>query len=305
MWYRVKCNHERQTNAMKISKIISSGVPSLSFEIFPPKVDTALADVKEAARKIAALSPSFMSVTYGAGGTTAGLTLEVADAVENGFGVTALAHMTCLSSDKSVIKEHLSALREKGIENVLALRGDVPAGAEPHRGDYAHASDLARDIVSFGGFCVGGACYPEGHPESPSQKEDIENLKIKAEAGCEFFTTQMFFDNNILYNFLYKIREAGIKVPVIAGIMPVTNVSQIKRICALSGTALPQRFKQIVDRYSSDPRAMAQAGIAYATEQIVDLYANGIGAVHVYSMNKPEVAEAIVRNVGAIIGRPE
>ncbi|MBR6916090.1 MAG: methylenetetrahydrofolate reductase, partial [Clostridia bacterium] len=155
---------------MKISKIISSGVPSLSFEIYPPKVDTALEDVKEAARKIAALSPSFMSVTYGAGGTTAGLTLEVADAVENGFGVTALAHMTCLSSDKSVINEHLRSLREKGIENVLALRGDVPAGAEPHRGDYAHASDLARDIVSFGGFCVGGACYPEGHPESPSQK---------------------------------------------------------------------------------------------------------------------------------------
>ena len=290
---------------MKIADIVKGKAPSLSFEIFPPKSTTALSDVKDAARRIAAIEPSFMSVTYGAGGTTAGLTLEVADAVENGFGVTALAHMTCLSSDKSVIKEHLSALREKGIENVLALRGDVPAGAEPHRGDYAHASDLARDIVSFGGFCVGGACYPEGHPESPSQKEDVENLKIKAEAGCEFFTTQMFFDNNILCNFLYKVREAGIKVPVIAGIMPVTNGSQIKRICALSGTALPQRFKQIVDRYSSDPRAMAQAGIAYATEQIVDLYANGIGAVHVYSMNKPEVAEAIVRNVGAIIGRPE
>lgn len=288
---------------MKISKILSGSAPSLSFEIFPPKVDTALADVKKAAEKIAALSPSFMSVTYGAGGTTAGLTLEVADAVENEYRVTALAHLTCLSSGKKVIREQLFSLRERGIENVLALRGDCPAGAEAHGEDYRHASDLCEDIVSFGGFCIGGACYPEGHPESASQKEDIENLKIKADAGCEFFTTQMFFDNNILYNFLYKIREAGIKVPVIAGIMPVTNGSQIKRICSLSGTALPQRFKQIVDRYSSDPRAMAQAGIAYATEQIVDLFANGIGAVHVYSMNKPEVAEAITHNISAIIGR--
>lgn len=286
---------------MKITDIISSGVPSLSFEIFPPKSDTALSDVREAAGRIASLRPSFMSVTYGAGGTTAGLTVELADAVKNEFGVTALAHLTCLSSGEAVIRDQLDALRARGIENILALRGDLPAGADPHRGDFRHASDLAERIKVYGGFCVGGACYPEGHPESASQKEDVLNLRKKADAGCEFFTTQMFFDNNVLYNFMYKIREAGITVPVIAGIMPVTNGRQIKRICALSGTALPPRFRQIVDRYSDDPAAMEQAGIAYATEQIVDLYANGINAVHVYSMNRPETAAGIVRNVSAII----
>ncbi len=289
---------------MKITEIISGPLPSLSFEIFPPKADTALCDVKEAARKIASLSPSFMSVTYGAGGTTAGLTLELADAVKNEFGVTALAHLTCLSSDRAGIKARLDSLRGRGIENVLALRGDRPADADPHRGDYRHASDLVADIAAYGGFCIGGACYPEGHPESPSQKEDIENLRVKEEAGCSFFTTQMFFDNNVLYNFMYKIREAGITVPVIAGIMPVTNGNQIKRICALSGTDLPQRFRQIVDRYSSDPRAMAQAGVIYAAEQIVDLFANGIRAVHVYSMNRPETAAAIAGAVGAILRQP-
>ncbi len=286
---------------MKITEIISGPLPSLSFEIFPPKVSTALEDVKDAAKRIAELSPSFISVTYGAGGTTAGLTLELADAVKNEFGVTALAHLTCLSSGRDVIKRQLDALREKGIDNVLALRGDRPADSSAHVRDFSHASDLAAEIRAYGGFCIGGACYPEGHPESPSQKEDILNLKIKADAGCEFFTTQMFFDNNILYNFLYKIREAGINVPVVAGVMPVTNGSQIKRICALSGTALPQRFRQIVDRYSSDPRAMAQAGIAYATEQIIDLYANGIRAVHVYSMNRPETAKRIAENISEII----
>ena len=286
---------------MKVIDIIKGSSPSLSFEIFPPKVSTALEDVKDAARKIASLSPSFMSVTYGAGGTTADLSLDVADAVKNGLGVTVLAHLTCLSSGRDVIRRQLDALRAKGIENVLALRGDRPAGASSFSGDFSHASDLAAEIKSYGGFCVGGACYPEGHPESPSQKDDIKNLKIKADAGCEFFTTQMFFDNNVLYNFLYKIREAGITVPVVAGIMPVTNASQIKRICALSGTALPPRFRQIVDRYGSDPAAMAQAGVAYATEQIIDLFANGIGAVHVYSMNRPETAEKITRNISEII----
>ena len=286
---------------MKITEIISGKSPSLSFEIFPPKNTTELESVRRAAWEISRLSPSFMSVTYGAGGTTANFTLEIADMVENEYNVTALAHLTCLTSCKDTIKERLGKLRERGIENILALRGDRPQEMSEIKGEYRYASELVADIKEYGGFCIGGACYPEGHPESARQRDDIMNLKIKADAGCEFFTTQMFFDNNILYNFMYKIREAGIKVPVIAGIMPVTNGAQIKRIYSMSGTMLPTRFIQIVDRYSDNPTAMIQAGIAYATEQIIDLFANGINAVHIYSMNKPEVASSIAKNISEII----
>ena len=286
---------------MKIVDIAGGRAPSLSFEIFPPKSTTALSDVKDAARRIAAIGPSFMSVTYGAGGTTADLTVELADAVQNEFHVTSLAHMTCRTATRDSVIRQLGELKRRGIENVLALRGDAPAEGGEAESEFRYASDLAAVIREYGGFCVGGACYPEGHPESPSQKEDILNLKKKTDAGCSFLTTQMFFDNNILYNFMYKLREAGITVPVIAGIMPVTNGRQIKRICAISGSVLPPRFIRIVDRYADNPAAMAQAGVAYATEQIVDLFANGVNAVHVYSMNKPEVAAAIAENISEII----
>ena len=286
---------------MKIADIMKRKVPSLSFEIFPPKSTTALSDVKDAARRIAALGPSFMSVTYGAGGTTADLTVELADAVQNEFHVTSLAHMTCRTATRESVLRQLDGLRRRGIENVLALRGDAPADGSAGEGEFRYASELAEVISDYGGFCVGGACYPEGHPESTSQREDILNLKKKTDAGCSFLTTQMFFDNNILYNFMYKLREAGITVPVIAGIMPVTNGRQIKRICAISGSVLPPRFIRIVDRYADNPAAMAQAGVAYATEQIVDLFANGVNGVHVYSMNKPEVAAKIAENIGEII----
>ena len=286
---------------MKIVDIAGGRAPSLSFEIFPPKSTTALSDVKDAARRIAAIGPSFMSVTYGAGGTTADLTVELADAVQNEFRVTSLAHMTCRTATRDSVIRQLGELKRRGIENVLALRGDAPVDGSEGAGEFRYASDLAAVIREYGGFCVGGACYPEGHPESPSQKEDILNLKKKTDAGCSFLTTQMFFDNNILYNFMYKLREAGITVPVIAGIMPVTNGRQIKRICAISGSALPPRFIRIVDRYADNPAAMTQAGVAYATEQIVDLFANGVNAVHVYSMNKPEVAAAIAENISEII----
>ena len=285
---------------MKISEILKSDKLSLSFEVFPPKTSESYESIKNSALEIAKLSPDFMSVTYGAGGTTGSYTLDVAESIIK-TGVTPIAHLTCVCSGKDKIRDTLAEMKEIGIENILALRGDMPTGMSEKSLDFTHASDLAAEIKAFGGFCIGGACYPEVHPESETQKQDIINLKKKVDAGCEFLTTQMFFDNNILYNFLYKIREAGITVPVIPGIMPVTNPAQIKRICSLSGTVLPRKFIRMVDRFGSDSAAMKQAGIAYATEQIVDLYSNGLGAVHVYSMNKPDVAQKIQSNLEDII----
>ncbi len=287
---------------MKIIDIIKGDKPSLSFEVFPPKTSANFELVKEASEKIALLAPSFMSVTYGAGGGTSEYTVSIAQNIQNNYGVTALAHLTCVNSTKEEVKARLKALKENGIENILALRGDIVADNENReKWDYKHANELVEEIKQYGDFCIGGACYPEGHTESAHQKEDILNLKRKVDAGCSFLTTQMFFDNNILYNFIYKIREAGITVPIVAGIMPVTNAKQIARSCQLSGTYLPQRFKTIVDRYSDNPDAMKQAGIAYATEQIIDLFANGINAVHVYSMNKEDVARKIQSNISEII----
>ena len=286
---------------MKISEILARDTLSLSFEVFPPKTSETYESIKSSALEIAKLNPNFMSVTYGAGGTTGSYTIDIAESILE-KGVTPIAHLTCVCADKDAIHGTLAEIKSKGIENILALRGDLPQGVTEKSLDFTHASDLVSEIKKFGGFCVGGACYPEGHTESDSFAEDIRNLKIKVDAGCEFLTTQMFFDNHILFNYLYKIREAGITVPVIPGIMPVTNPVQIKRICALSGTALPRKFIRMVDKFGSNPAAMKQAGIAYATEQIVDLYANGLKAIHVYSMNKPDVAEKIKSNLEGIIG---
>ena len=285
---------------MKIIDIINNKKPSLSFEVFPPKTSDTFESVKNATLEIAKLNPSFMSVTYGAGGGTSKYTTDIAVSLME-KGVTPIAHLSCISSTKAEIHSQLESLKANGIENILALRGDIPEGLDLNSLEYHYASELAKEIKDFGGFCIGGACYPESHPESESGAKDIEALKIKVESGCEFLTTQMFFDNNILYNFMYRLLRAGVDVPVVAGIMPVTNAAQIKRICSISGNALPQRFVRLVDRYGENPEAMKQAGIAYATEQIIDLCANGINAVHIYSMNKPDVAEAIKNNISEII----
>ena len=287
---------------MKISEILKQDKVTLSFEVFPPKTSDAFTSVEQATAKIAQPKPDFMSVTYGAGGGTSAHTVHIASNVFHNHGVTPLAHLTCVSSTKKQINQVLEELKENGIENILALRGDIPAGGLNESDiEYRHAADLIYDIKKQGDFCIGGACYPEGHTESNNKVEDMKYLKEKVEAGCEFLTTQMFFDNNILYNFLYRIREIGISVPVIAGIMPVTNGKQMARICQLSGTYLPSRFKAIVDHFGDNPKAMKQAGIAYATEQIIDLVANGIRHIHIYSMNKPEVAEGIQKNLSEII----
>ena len=285
---------------MKIIDVITGEKPSLSFEVFPPKTEDKYENVVAAARRIAGLSPDYMSVTYGAGGGTSEYTANIAQDLSD-LGVNSMAHLTCVSSTREHVRQQLSGLRQRGIENILALRGDIPEDLDPSRMDFHYAYELIQEIRDFGDFCIGGACYPEGHPDSENGIKDLEYLKVKAECGCEFFTTQMFFDNNILYNFLYRMLRSGVDVPVVAGIMPVTNKKQIQRIMSISGTALPQRFIRIVDRYGDKPEAMKQAGIAYATEQIIDLYANGINAVHVYSMNNFDVAQKIQENLSEII----
>ena len=290
---------------MKISEILNSGRLSLSFEVFPPKTDASFDSIKSAIEEIAELSPPFMSVTYGAGGGMSRYTFDIAKSIKQKYGVPTLAHLTCVSSSKADVAAKIAAIREAGIENVMALRGDIPpelAASDPATWDYRHAVELVRELRDTGAdFCIGAACYPEVHPESKSQADDLKHLKEKVDAGCDFLTTQMFFDNNLLYNFLYKAREAGITVPVVPGIMPITNANQIERAIKLSGSFIPQRFKSLVDRFGSSPEAMKQAGIAYATDQIIDLFANGLSCVHVYSMNKPDVAMAIQKNLSNIV----
>lgn len=287
---------------MKIRDILKNERPHISFEVFPPKTDAGYDSVLAATEKIAALRPSFISVTYGAGGGTSKNTVSIASHIKDDFGVTSLAHLTCVSSTKDEVHKVIEQLKEKGIRNILALRGDIPAKSEfPLPNHYRYASELIEDIRRQGDFCIGAACYPEGHVETEHKKDDIRNLKHKVDCGVDFLTTQMFFDNNILYNFLYRIREKGITIPVLPGIMPVTNKKQIARIGGMSGTALPERFRAIVDRFGDNQGAMQQAGIAYATDQIIDLIANGVNHIHVYSMNKPEVAEAIMNNLSEIL----
>lgn len=292
---------------MKIIDLLKDNKLALSFEVFPPKNETGFDSVKSATEQIAQLHPAFMSVTYGAGGGSSKHTLDIAKNINEKYGVPTLAHLTCVASTKETVAQKISEIKAAGIKNIMALRGDIPTGFENtyKQGlEYQHAIDLVLALKAADpDFCIGGACYPEIHPESVNQSEDIKHLKEKVEAGCDFLTTQMFFDNNLLYNFLYKIREAGITVPIIPGIMPITNANQVKRAIKLSGSFMPQRFKSLVDKFGCDPAAMKQAGIAYATDQIIDLYANGINKVHVYSMNKPDVAEKIQANLSDMIGK--
>ena len=286
---------------MLIRDMLKLGRVTVSCELFPPKQDGDLSQAEEVVRKTAALNPDFISVTYGASGGTSKNTIRMAEYIEQ-CGGQALAHLTCASSTREEIGALIDNLSERGIQNVLALRGDIPAGAGfPATQQYSYASELVHEIRARGDFCIGGACYPDGHTESSGQAEDIRHLKEKVDAGCDFLTTQMFFDNNVLYRFLYRIRDIGITVPVLAGIMPVTNKKQITRIVQLSGTSLPPRFLSILDKFGDNPAAMQQAGVAYATEQIIDLIANGVRGIHLYTMNKPEIAAGIMKNISEIV----
>ena len=289
---------------MKISELLKQDRVTISCEIFPPKKDDDFEKVQAAVEKIAALKPDFISVTYGASGGTSKNTAKIASLIQEECGVTALAHLTCASSTKEEVSGVIENLKTAGIENILALRGDIPAGAEfPAPDRYQYAYELIGEVKRHGDFCIGGACYPEGHVECASKDLDLDHLKQKVESGCEFLTTQMFFDNNVLYSFLYRALMKDIRVPVLAGIMPVTNGRQIKRSCELSGTSLPPRFRNIVDKFGQNPAAMKQAGIAYATEQIIDLIANGVKGIHLYTMNNPDVAASIIGNLSDVLGR--
>lgn len=285
---------------MKIIDILNQDQITLSFEVFPPKKIEKYNSVQAATEGVAALHPSFMSVTYGAGGGTSEFTLNIAKNIRDKYGVEVLPHLTCVSSTKAHVHEMIQKFKEYGFENVMALRGDIPEGGAPYD-DYHYASELVAAIKSQGDFCIGGACYPDGHVECAHKDDDIKNLKRKVDAGVDFLTTQMFFDNAEFFNFLYRLREQDIRVPVLAGIMPITNQKQLGRSVALSGTTVPTRFKEIVDKFGEHPEAMKQAGIIYATEQIIDLIANDVKHIHVYSMNKPDVAEAIQRNLSEIL----
>jgi len=287
---------------MSIVKLLTTQGVHLSCEVFPPKEFARVEEVREVVRDIAALSPAYVSVTYGAAGNTPHFTRELAQTVQ-AAGVPALAHLTCINDTVSKIGEVLTELETAGVTNVLALRGDIPPGASFPSGDhFEHAAELVSYVKARGGFCVGAACYPEGHPEAANRAQDMDYLKAKVDAGVDFLNTQMFFDNATLYNFMYRALRAGIRVPISAGVMPVVNAKQIRRIAALSGASLPPRFWSIVDRFGDDPASMRQAGVAYATEQIIDLIANGVNNIHLYTMNRVDVAGDVFRNLGAIAG---
>lgn len=285
----------------KIIDILKNDKICISCELFPPKQGAELQNYLQIANRIAEVRPSYMSVTYGAGGSTVGYSAALAKEVQ-GNGIPALAHLTCVKADEEKISSVLGQLQSAGISNILALRGDIPADMHgDHEGSFAHASDLMRFIKAQGDFCVGGAAYPEGHPESGSLEQDIENTKYKVDAGVDFLVTQMFFDNTILYNYMFRLLSAGINVPVVPGVMPVTNAKQIIRICQLSGTKLPPHFRAMVEKFADKPQALQQAGIAYTTGQIIDLISNGFNNVHIYTMNKPEIIGGIMKNLSEIV----
>lgn len=288
---------------MKVSELLKEDKVTISCELFPPKKGSQLDNYKAIVGKMAELKPSYISCTYGATGGTSDYTVEIADTI-NSHHIPAIAHLTCASSTKEKVQSVIAQLKERKIENILALRGDIPENADfPLPDQYHHAIELIREIKDSGDFCIGGACYPEGHPEAATMDEDLTHLKEKVDAGCEYLTTQMFFDNNIYYRFMYKALQKGIHVPVVPGIMPVTNAAQVKRTVSLTGNLVPAKFLSIVDRFGDNPDAMKQAGIAYATEQIIDLIANGVNHIHIYSMNKPDVAGAIMNNLSDIYVR--
>lgn len=287
---------------MKIIDRLLEDKIHISFEVFPPKTDAGYEKVRSATEQIAGLHPSYISVTYGAGGGTSKNTAKIASYIRDELGVESLAHLTCASSTKAEVQTVIENLKALGIENILALRGDIPEGMVfPSEERYHYAYELVEAIRRSGDFCIGAACYPEGHVENEHKEDDIKFLKQKVDSGVDFLTTQMFFDNDIHYNFLYRIREAGITVPVLPGIMPITSAAQMKRSQELSGTVFPRRFLAMLDRFGDHPKAMEQAGIAYATDQIIDLLANGVKNIHIYSMNKPHIAAKIMENLSEVI----
>lgn len=285
---------------MKLSKLFKEKKVVYSFEIFPPKLTSPIKTVFDTIDELSTLGPDYISVTYGAGGNLSNdRTTELASLVKNKHGIEALAHLTCIGSTRSTIDTIVKGLRENGVENLLALRGDVPVDKFTP-GDFKYANELIAYLKQTSGMGISAACYPEGHTESRSMKHEMDILKLKADAGAEHFTTQLFFDNNHYYEYVNKAEQKNIKVPIQAGIMPVTNRKQIERTISMCGAAIPKKFLRILDRYGHDPVALREAGIAFALDQIVDLISSGAPGVHLYTMNNPYVARKITENIASI-----
>lgn len=287
---------------MKIKELFKNK-PVVSLEIFPPKPDTPIDTVLNTIDALSDLKPAFISVTYGAGGSSKSHTVKIADIIKNKYNIEALAHLTCIGSSRADIDCVLEQLRKSNIENIMALRGDYPNGVIPASSEYTpykYARDLIDHIKESGSFCIGAACYPEGHIECPDKVEDLKHLKLKADSGADFLITQLFFDNNLFYSFMEKLDILGVNLPVSAGIMPVINKKQIERITNLCGAAIPVKFRRILDKYGDNPEALKEAGIAYATEQIIDLLSSGADGIHLYTMNRPEIARKIVSHISNI-----
>lgn len=288
---------------MKIASLFKPGKTVFSLEVFPPKKTSSITTIYNTLEELKELGPDFISVTYGAGGNLAdSTTCEIASIIKNKYQIEAVAHLTCVNSTKDQVRLVLEKLRENNIENILALRGDF-SEEYPRQNDFAYAKDLItflredEDGVNMG---ISGACYPEGHPEAESEEADLVHLKEKVEAGAEHLVSQLFFDNNLYYDFLKKARKIGINVPIEAGIMPVVNKNQIQRMVSLCGASLPSKFTKMINRYEANPDAMRDAGIAYAVDQIVDLVSNGVEGIHLYTMNNPYIARKITESTKSL-----
>ncbi len=288
---------------MKIRDMLQEKETTVSFEVFPPKRDYPIETIHDTIKELKDLKPDFISVTYGAAGSTQSHTVEIASKIKNEFDIEAIAHLTCVTSTKQEIYEVLKQLRANNIENVLALRGDLPeslVGNPKFQPAYHYASELIRDIHAEGDWSIGGACYPEGHIESANKLEDLKHLKRKTEEGLDFLVTQLFFDNEMFYQFQEKLDLLDIQTPVIAGVFPFVNIRQIKRIQEISGCNLPPKFMRILERYEHSPEALKEAGIAYAVNQIIDLVSSGVDGIHIYTMNRPDITRRIMKNINQV-----
>ncbi|MBR0600415.1 methylenetetrahydrofolate reductase [NAD(P)H] [Sinanaerobacter chloroacetimidivorans] len=285
---------------MKIKDIFETKKTVISLEVFPPKIDSPVETIFKTLDQLKDINPDFISVTYGAGGKAKDRTVEIASKIKNEYHIESLAHLTCISATKKQIKESFEEMRVNNIENILAMRGDIPEDPDfdfPNPLQYEHASDLIKEVKAEGDFSIGAACYPEGHVDCESKVKDVKYLKQKVEMGAEFLITQLFFDNELFYRFMDEIDLAGINLPVSAGILPVLNKNQIIRITKLAGCAIPPKFQRILNRYEDNPEALKEAGEAYAIEQIIDLMAWGVRGIHLYTMNKPDTAKRIIGNI--------
>lgn len=286
---------------MKISEIHKKKKSVLSFEIFPPKKDEELKNIDGTLEILCELKPDFISITFGAGGSSNNnKTIALARKIKDEYHVEPVVHLTCLCYDKAEIDMFSRELASEGIQNVLALRGDRNPNV-PEKEDFAHASDLIAYLKKTSDFCIAGACYPECHPDSKNRVEEMRHLKIKADAGAEVLLSQLFFDNDYFYRFEEDCRIAGIDVPVVPGIMPVINASQIKRMVSLCGASLPERFERIIHKYEGNKTALFDAGMSYALSQVIDLLANDVDGIHLYTMNNPAVARKICEGIKNIV----